>query len=111
MLRSAGVIVRTTNGKATSECASGIMIHEERSVGKPMRKPKPSVTADAPSGSAQTGSLKRDQRLLPAAAYAASVPMINATTVVMMANSNELPSAVKGGTNKTEPRGFVARFE
>src|SRR5512139_2171129 len=111
MLRRAGVMVRTTKGNATSECANGIIIHDARSVGKPIRKPKPSVTADAPSGSAQTGSLKRDQRLLPAAAYAASVPMSNATSVVMMANSNELPSAVKGGTNSTEPRGFVASFE
>src|SRR5512139_1698358 len=111
MLRRAGVMVRTTKGNATSECANGIISHAERSVGNPIRKPKPSVTADAPSGSAQTGSLKRDRRLLPAAAYAASVPMINATTVVTSANSNELPSAVKGGTNNTEPRGFVARFK
>src|SRR5512139_3551718 len=110
MLRSAGVIVRTTNGKATSECASGIMIHDERSVGKPMRKPKPSVTADAPNGNAQIGSLKRDKRLFPAATYAATVPMISATTVVAIANNSELPSAVSGGTNNTEPRGFVARF-
>src|SRR5512147_620546 len=110
MLRSAGVIVRTTNGKATSECASGIIIHDERSVGKPMRKPKPNVTADAPNGNIQIGSLQRDQRFLLAEAYAATVPMNNASTVVTMANSSELPSAVNGGTNNTEPRGFVARF-
>ena len=111
MLRSAGVIVRTTNGKATSECANGINTHDERSVGKPIRKPKPNVTAEAPRGSAQIGSLRRDQRPLLAEAYAASVPMINAITVVVTANNSELPSAVKGGTNNTDPRGLVARFK
>ncbi len=47
--------MRTTNGIATSACTTGTIQGDERksigSVSNAMRKPKPSITADAPSGS------------------------------------------------------------
>ena len=60
MARSAGSRVRTTSGTATTACASG-RIHQERvraSGGRArvMRKPKPTVTAETPSGSMKAAS-------------------------------------------------------
>ena len=60
MLRMTGATARTTNGKATREWASGMMSTDvRRSRGgesSAMRKPKPTVTADVPSGSMTSAS-------------------------------------------------------
>ena len=79
--RSVGATIRTTNGIATSACATGTIHGAARksrgSVSKAMRKPRPSITAEAPSGSRTSPSSSRDPRS-SATANAASPPTTTA---------------------------------
>ena len=100
MARSTGVTVRTTNGIATSAWAMGTRSGEERrSTGgwsRVMRKPKPTVTADTPSGSDSAVSSPRLRRA--ASANAPQPPTTTAMTVAIAAKRSELPIASTGDT-------------
>lgn len=101
--RSTGSIVRTTNGTPTRACASGTRIQlARRSNGgssRVMRNPKPTVTADTPSGSMSSASKPRTSR--PArlvSAAAASPPMTRAIRVATTAYRSEFPMVSRRGT-------------
>ena len=99
--RSAGVTIRTTNGAATSDCATGTSHHDERkSIGassKAIRKPKPSITAEAPSGSSTSPSTTPGGRR--ARAIAASPPTASAIAAATPANAIEKTAACQGSTS------------
>ena len=60
--RSTGVMVRTTNGSATTACAIGTshgLARRSTGSSRAMRNPKPTVTADVPSGRRSTPSMDR----------------------------------------------------
>lgn len=66
-----------------------------------MRKPKPTVTAETPSGSISSASKPRTSR--PArlvSAAAASPPISTAMAVAATAYRSEFPIASRGGTRK-----------
>ncbi len=71
MPRSTGSKLRTTNGNATSVCASGKSAGDARKssggLSSAMMYPKPSVTADVPSGSMNNGSSMAAHRPVPRA--------------------------------------------
>ena len=105
MDRSTGIMTRATNGAATSACAIGISAGDaRRSKGgrsSAIRKPKPIVTAETPSGRSNSVSrppAARAPRRGPATANAASPPMTRAITVAIEANTTELRTASIGGT-------------
>ena len=106
MARSTGVITRTTNGIATSAWAIGTRNHDvRRSNGgssSAMRKPKPTVTADTPSGNDTTASSARPRRRLRNTA--AQPPTVTASTVATTAYRSEVPIASTGDTNSVLPR-------
>ncbi len=107
-------MVRTTKGTPTSACASGTRIQEAlRSSGgssSAIRKPKPTVTADTPSGSISSASNPRTKR--PASrrvsAAAARPPITTAMAVAATAYWRELPIASIGGTRKVPPSSRVS---
>ena len=105
MARSTGVTMRTTNGTATSAWAIGISHDEPRKSNgawsSAMRKPKPTVTADTPSGSER--SVSRPRRRDAASANAPHPPTTTASTVAIAANRSELAMASTGGTNSVLP--------
>lgn len=106
--RSTGSMVRTTKGTPTSAWASGTRIHEERrssgGSSRVMRKPKPMVTAEVPSGSISRASKPRTRR--PARrvrAAAASPPTTSAIAVAAAAYWSEFQTAATGATRKVPP--------
>ena len=89
--RSAGVTMRTTNGAATSDCATGTSHQDDlKSSGassNAIRKPNPSITAEAPSGSSTRPSSAPGGRR--ASATAASPPTTSAIAAATLANATE----------------------
>ncbi len=85
-LRSGGTSARTTNGSATSACASGTIAREPRrssgGASNARRKPKPSIAADAPSGSITSTPSVSPPRAI---AIAAGVPTASAIAVATVA--------------------------
>lgn len=112
--RSTGSMVRITNGTPTSACASGTRIQlVRRSSGgssRATRKPKPTVTAETPSGSISSASNPRTSRpaSLRVSAAAARPPISRAMAVAATAYSSEVPIASIGGTRNTLPSSEVS---
>ena len=86
--RSVGVTMRTTKGIATSAWTTGTIQGADRKSRQPsskaMTNPKPSITADAPSGSMSRPSNVRFP-FPPASAKAASPPIRSAIAVAAVA--------------------------
>ena len=107
-------MVRTTKGAPTSAWASGTRIQEDlRSSGgssRAIRKPKPTVTAETPSGSISRASKPRTSRpaSLRARAAAARPPITTAMAVAARAYRRELPIASIGGTRKVPEASLVS---
>ena len=99
--RSAGTSERTTNGSATSACATGTIAGDERrssgGSSNASRKPKPSIAADAPSGSIRSASRPPRPR---ATATAAGIPTARAIAVAPVAKRSELAIACQGATKQ-----------
>ena len=102
-LPSVGVVVRTTNGMATSAWAIGMRMSDaRRSMGQSsaMRNPNPIVTAEVPSGNIRnTSSDVETRREVYASAALASTPITRAMSPAIAANSKELAMAVSGSVN------------
>ena len=100
MARSVGRTARTTKGTATTAWAMGMRTHEPlRSSGRwsmVMSRPKPTVTADVPSGSMSPASRSEPTRREAAMATAALPPTTTATTVASTAKRSEVPTAASG---------------
>ena len=83
--------MRTTKGAATSDWATGTSHQEERkssgAVSKAIRNPKPSITAEAPSGSRTNPSTAPAGRL--ASATAARPPTASAISAARLAKATE----------------------
>lgn len=107
--RSTGSMVRTTKGAPTSACASGTRTQDWRrssgGLSSAIRKPKPTVTADTPSGSISSASNPRTSRPASrrASAAAASPPITTAMAVAATAYSRELTTDSIGATRKVPP--------
>ena len=93
-------MARTTNGSATSAWAIGMIHHEvrrsSRCVSNTMRNPKPTVTAETPSGSTTTSSVARATRLgrrWRVSALAKHTPSPTAITVATHAIFTDVASA------------------
>ena len=93
-------MTRTTNGTPTRACASGTSSQESRrssgGLSRVIRKPKPTVTAEVPSGSISSASKPRSSR--PARrvrAAAASPPTSSATTVASGGVAQRVPRRVQ----------------
>ena len=97
--RRAGTSARTTNGRATSACATGTIAGDDRrsrgGSANASRNPKPSMAAEAPSGSMRSASSARRP---PATATAAGIPTASAIAVAAVAKSSELRIACHGAT-------------
>src|SRR3990172_5122761 len=100
--RSAGSKARTTKGSATSECASGINSGSEpESKGGRLNttmNPNPSVTAEVPSGSINSGSSTALMLAFLASALDARNPNVSENNTVVPAYASELRAASMGGT-------------
>ena len=100
--RSAGVTMRTTNGAAMSDWATGTSHHDDRkssgASSKAIRNPKPSITAEAPRGSSTKPSTTPAGRR--ASAIAASPPTTSAIAAATPAKTTENTAASHGSTRR-----------
>ena len=92
--------IRTTNGAAMSDWATGTSHHDDRkssgASSNAIRNPKPSITAEAPSGSSTKPSTTPAGRR--ARATAASPPTASAIAAATPANATENTAACHGST-------------
>src|SRR5688572_25367736 len=99
--RNTGSTIRTINGVTTSACASGTSNGDVRkSPGNASivtRYPKPTVTADTPSGSinavSSTSAIRLPDRRNPTSTTAENTPTTRATVVASNAVRTELKAA------------------
>ncbi len=111
--RSTGVMVRTTKGSATTAWATGTshgLARRSTGSSRASRKPKPTVTADVPSGRSSKASRAPAARLVARArAAAAHPPSATAMTVATRANRSEFATASVGATKSPAPGSASAR--
>jgi len=97
-----GCKIRTTNGRATNECAIGIKrgndLTSNGGLLKVSKNPSPKVTADVPNGNMIITSNQRSHLLEFEIAFAAKKPKTKAIKTVTNPIHNELRKASKGGT-------------